>query len=75
MNVKEDLTTAQQMTLLLQSVSTWWEGSDAPALTTRAIDWISPTMLVAKVTPRLQALLVESCQFCVNTVESFIGSY
>jgi len=49
MNVEEDFTTAQQMTLLPQNVSTWWEGSDAPVLTTWAIDWTSPTMLVVKV--------------------------
>ena len=51
MNVKEDLTTAQQMSLLLQSVSTLWEGFDAPVLTTWATDWTSPPMLAVKVRP------------------------
>ena len=51
MNVKEDLTTAQQMSLLLQGVSTWQEGFDAPVLTIWALDWTSPTMLAAKVMP------------------------
>ena len=49
MNVKEDLTTARQMSLLLQSVSTWWEGFDVPVLTTWALDWTSPPMLLVKV--------------------------
>ena len=49
MNVKEDLTTAQQISLLLQGVSTWREGFDAPVLTIWAIE--SPTMLAAKVMP------------------------
>jgi len=49
MNVKQDLTTAQQMTLPLQNVSTWWEGFDVPVLTTWAIDWTSPPTLAVKI--------------------------
>ena len=61
MNVKQDLTTAQQMSLLQQSVSTLWEGFDAPVLTTWALDWTSPPMLLVKVSlPVARAIIPKS---------------
>ena len=60
MNVKEDLTTVQRMSLLLQNVSIWWEDSGAPVLTTWATDWTSPTMLAVKVRPCYAPLLLWS---------------
>jgi len=73
-NVKEDLTTAQQMTLLLQSVSTWWEGSDVPVLTILAIDWTSSTMLAVKVRLYVYVMYSTNCIiFCVNACSGCIA--